>query len=165
MFEMKITAADAGEFRSKVDALFKAFVRLVPETMPVSGDAAPTPTPEVVDPAPEVVDPPKRPRGRPPKGETIEAKPEPEAPKPKQVDLEEAIAATAAPKAYTRDEARGIILDWLNTEVIGNESTHAEARRTLLAGLLKPFGADKLKDIPDERLGDLVAAVEAKRLA
>lgn len=155
MFELKITATDANDFRDKLDKLFGAFVRVTPVESRQGGAAEAEAT------NPESVDPPVQPRGRgrprkPPEtieGAATEVKPEA---KEAQVDIEEAIAA----KTFDREEVRAVLIAWMNIKrqaADGDPNLARDAVAKMLAGL----GVAKFPDLSNERLGDLVAAIEA----
>ena len=140
-------------------------------TMPIGG--APAAEKDAGLPAPEKVDPPKKPRGRPPKSaDPVDLKANLEqsiaetAPAPAadlaQLDIEDAIAA--AP--IDRDTVRQKLLQYLDDirVAIGDE-----AMRPALAAVFKrlkpPISEMKVKAVPDERLGELDAAIDAEKAA
>lgn len=130
------------------------------------------PAPQTDAPAAEKVDPPRKP-GRPKKtpesidikanleqsiAETPAAEPQPEL-------TSEAPVADAKPLA--RDEVQKRFLELLNDVRVHTKDDNqmSVAKNAVFARLNPPLADPKLKNVPDERLGELSAAIDAERAA
>jgi len=184
-FELTIKADNPADFLKSVAGIYGAmFAGRVAAPMVEAGiPAATVVVAPGVDPtlttvlettsAPEKVDPPKKPRGRPPKAAGLDLKadlqqsivetPAP-APAPVQTDIEDAIAA--APKPVDREVVRQKLLQYLDGIRVADGD---EAMRPALAAVFKrltpPIAEMKVKAVPDERLGELDAAIDAEKAA
>jgi len=186
-FELTIKADNPADFLKSVAGIYGAmFAGRVAAPVQVEAPAAapvfvdivsgePVPAAEA---QPEKVDPPKKPRGRPPKNaepvdlkanleQSIAETPAPApAPEPVQTDIEDAIAAQAAQQQPDRETVRQKLLQYLDGIRVADGD---EAMRPALAAVFKrltpPIAEMKVKAVPDERLGELDAAIDAEKAA
>ncbi len=132
------------------------------------------PAPQTDAPAAEKVDPPRKP-GRPKKTpESIDLKANLEQsiaetpaaePQPEPTPVPEAPKADAKPLA--RDEVQKRFLELLNDVRVStqDDAQMAVTKNAVFARLAPPLAEPKLKNVPDERLGELSAAIDAERAA
>jgi len=129
-------------------------------------------------PAPEKVDPPKKPRGRPPKSaEPVDLKADLQqsiaetearisASAAMQTDIEDHIRQAAQQQQPDRETVRQKLLQYLDGIRVADGD---EAMRPALAAVFKrmkpPIAEMKVKAVPDERLGELDAAIDAEKAA
>jgi hypothetical protein len=79
---------------------------------------------------------------------------EPEVVEPKKRGRKKA----EAPKDFTEEDIRTAMIDHCNKA----SQAHGVTRQTVFNNLCKHFGVDKLKDLPVEKYGEMIAHVEAQ---
>jgi hypothetical protein len=175
-FELTIKADNPADFLKSVAGLYGVmFAGRVAAPLVEAPAPAVAEQPVIAEtPTPEKVDPPKKPRGRPPKSaEPVDLKAnleqsiaETPAPEPVQTDIEDAIAAQAAQQQPDRETVRQKLLQYLDGIRVADGD---EAMRPALAAVFKrltpPIAEMKVKAVPDERLGELDAAIDAESAA
>lgn len=172
-YEVTIRAETPAELANAISGLFQLPVILAAETQQRIASVAAKVPPAVSEPTEsatpaEKVDPPKKPSGRKPKPQTIEA----EANPPAEPEVEAELETPADPEpaaAPDRDAVRKALIDYVNDFRTANKAATDEAMQAAVAEVFgtmnPPITPPGMKNVPDERLAELAAVIEAKAAA